>query len=113
MLVATVLSLPLAAAARFNSFALVMAELVLAMFCAAGFIILSIAYATDEFSSRYAGLISGISSGAWSAAVALLMPRFGWLFDHRLYGLAFLLAAAAPVVGYLLWRLSLLRTSQY
>ncbi len=104
LLIATLLGLPLAAVPGLASFPLAMAVFVLAMFCAAGFIILSIAYATDIYSSRYAGLISGLSSGAWSAAVAVIMPIFGHLFDGQAYGTAFLLAAACPVAALLVWR---------
>jgi ACS family hexuronate transporter-like MFS transporter len=105
-LLATVaaLSLPLAAIPHYPALWMVMAGFFLAMFCAAGFIIVSIAYATDVYSSRYAGLISGIGSAAWSGAVAVLMPVFGRLFDLERYGAAFALAAALPPAGYLLWR---------
>jgi MFS family permease len=98
-----VLGLPLAATPWLNSFALAMAIYFLSMFCAAGFIILSIAYATDVYSIRHSGLISGIGSGAWSATVAVLMPVFGRLFDQGAWPQAFGLAAALPVGGYLLW----------
>ncbi len=101
---AAVLSLPLAAIPRAPHLWMVMAGFFLAMFCAAGFIIVSIAYATDVYSSRYAGLISGIGSAAWSGAVAVLMPVFGRLFDLGRYGAAFSLAAALPPAGYLVWR---------
>jgi len=106
LLIVTLLSVPLAAVPSLNSFPLAVATFVLAMFCAAGFIILSIAYATDVYSSRYAGLISGLSSGAWSAAVAVFMPVFGRLFDQHAYSNAFLLAAACPVAAFLVWRLT-------
>lgn len=105
-LLATVaaLSLPLAAIPHYPALWMVMGGFFLAMFCAAGFIIVSIAYATDVYSSRYAGLISGIGSASWSGAVAVLMPVFGRLFDLERYGAAFALAAALPPAGYLLWR---------
>ncbi len=106
LLTATLLSLPLAGIPALGSLPLAMAGFVLAMFCAAGFIILSIAYATDVYSSRYAGLISGLSSGAWSAAVAVAMPIFGHLFDRQAYSPAFVLAAVCPVVAFLVWRLT-------
>jgi len=86
-----------------QSFVMAMALYFLAMFCASGFIILSIAYATDVYSSRYSGLISGVGSGAWSATVALIMPLFGRLFDQGRWETAFALAAAIPAVGYLVW----------
>jgi MFS transporter, ACS family, hexuronate transporter len=97
------LSLPLAAAPLAPSVPLVMLELFLAMFVAAGFVILSIAYATDVFSSDYSGLIAGAGAGSWSAIVALVMPVFGRLFDEHYFDVAFTLAAAFPVAGCAIW----------
>ncbi len=103
--------LSLAAPPWLDSFAGTMALYVLSMFCAAGFIILSIAYATDVYSSRHAGLISGIGSGAWSATVAVVMPVFGHLFDGEAWAAAFAVAAAIPLGGYLLWLAAVRRTA--
>jgi ACS family hexuronate transporter-like MFS transporter len=103
LLAAALLSLPLALTPYAGSLPLVMFELFFAMFVAAGFVILSIAYATDVFSSEDSGLIAGLGAGAWSAAVALIMPVFGRLFDQQRYELAFLIAALFPVAGYVLW----------
>lgn len=105
-----VLALPLAAVPWTASLPLAMAGFFLAMFSAAGFIILSIAHATDLYSSRYAGLISGIGSAAWSGAVAVMMPVFGRLFDLGRYATAFAIAAALPPAGYLVWRAANRRT---
>jgi hypothetical protein len=52
------------------------------------------------FSRAHAGLIGGIGSGAYGAALALLMPLFGKLFDAHNYLFAFALAACCPVLGY-------------
>ena len=101
--IVALLSLFLAVTPWLGSLMLVMAELLLAMFCAAGFIILSIAYATDVYSVRYAGLISGLGSGAWSATVAVVMPLFGRMFDLERYDAAFILAAVCPLIGYAIW----------
>jgi hypothetical protein len=38
--------------------------------------------------------------------MALVMPLFGRLFDRGAYGVAYAIAAAAPVVGWILWRLT-------
>ncbi len=107
---AALLALPLAAVPWTASLRLAMAGFFLAMFSAAGFIILSIAHATDLYSSRYAGLISGIGSAAWSGAVAVMMPVFGRLFDLGRYATAFGIAAALPPAGYLVWRAANRRT---
>jgi ACS family hexuronate transporter-like MFS transporter len=104
LMAAMLLSLPLAVTSWAPAVPLVMFQLFFAMFVAAGFVILAIAYATDVFSSRNAGLIAGIGAGSWSAVVALVMPLFGRLFDQHRYEAAFTLAAVFPVAGYALWR---------
>lgn len=103
MTAAVLLSLPLALAPRTPVFGLVLFELFFAMFVAGGFIILAMAYATQTYSAAHSGLIAGLGAGAWSAAVALVMPVFGRLFDLRRADLAFVLAAVSPLVGYSLW----------
>lgn len=103
-LVLTVLSLPLMAIPRIPSITLVMGGFFFAMFIAAGFIIVPIAYATEVFPPSQSGLIAGIGAGSWSAVVALAMPIFGRLFDMGRYDDAFLLAATSPIAGYVGWR---------
>jgi ACS family hexuronate transporter-like MFS transporter len=100
-----VLSIPLAFTARAGSVAVVMAMMFFAMFIAAGFVILSVAYGTNTYSTKDAGYLAGLSIGAWSATVALLMPSFGRMFDQQRYGEAFALAAACPILGWALWNL--------
>ena len=104
--VAMLLSLPLAATGRTRSFPLVMAHLFFAMFVAAAFQILPLIYGTELFSRSYAGYLGGVASGAYGAALALMMPLFGRLFDFNQYNLAFGLAALCPVAGYLCWRVN-------
>ena len=100
---AAVLTLPLALVPWMQSTPLVLFEMFFAMFVAAGFVILAVAHATEVYSSEHAGLIAGIGAGSWGAAVALVMPLFGRLFDQKRYEAAFLLAASIPIVGYLGW----------
>jgi ACS family hexuronate transporter-like MFS transporter len=97
------LNLPFALVPRLPGAGAVMAGLFLAMFVAAGFIILPVAYATYVYSADHAGLIAGVGAGSWSAAVAVFMPWFGRLFDQHNYTAAFAIAAAIPVLGYALW----------
>ena len=101
--VAALLSMPLGATPWFASLWSVMSMYFVSMFCAAGFIILSIAYATDVYSVKHSGFISGVGSGAWSATVAVVMPVFGHLFDLEQYGATFVLVAVCPMAGYLVW----------
>ena len=104
MLAATVCGTPLFFAHSLTSGAAVLGVMWLEMFSCAGLVVLSVSYVTDAFPSSQAGLLAGLGAGAWGAVVALMMPWFGRLFDHAEYALAFQLAAAFPVAGYLLWR---------
>jgi MFS transporter, ACS family, hexuronate transporter len=81
-----------------------------AMFVAAGFVVLSVSYASYIYSPDHAGLIAGVGAGSWSLVVAIAMPYFGRLFDLHRYAAAFLVAAAVPVLGYLGWALLSSRT---
>jgi len=102
---ACALSLPLILTPRLPSLALVLAELFLAMFAGAAFIMGALAYATFAFTTARAGLLAGVGAGSWSAVVAVVMPVFGRLLDQQRYGEAFALAAAFPVAGFLGWLL--------
>lgn len=97
------LSLPLMGVAYLPAIWMVMAGLFLATFAVSGFVIVSVAYATDVYSLAHSGFIAGVGAGSWGAAVALMMPIFGRLFDHHDYQSAFLIAALFPVAGYLGW----------
>jgi ACS family hexuronate transporter-like MFS transporter len=99
---AAVLSMPLAVAAHIGP-VLLMTQLFFAMFVAAGFVILSVAYATQVFSSEHSGVLAGAGAGSWSAVVAVVMPLFGRLFDQQAYAVAFALAAIFPLAGYGIW----------
>ena len=98
-----VLSLPMMAVPLLPAVWMVMTELFGAMFLIAGFIILAVAYATSVYSTAHAGYIAGIGAGSWGAAVALVMPWFGRMFDQQRYDLAFVAAALFPAAGYLGW----------
>lgn len=81
-----------------------LALMFLAMFVAAGFVVLAIAYATHVYSPDSAGLIAGTGAGSWSLLVAIAMPLFGRLFDLHLYQAAFWIATAVPLAGFAGWR---------
>ena len=90
----------LALAPHAGSLGATLAVLVFAMVLAAGFIIVSVAYASAVFSTDHAALLAGLGAGAWSACTAVAMPGFGRLMDQGRFVEAFTLAAAAPLVGY-------------
>ncbi|MGH9629431.1 MAG: MFS transporter [Bryobacteraceae bacterium] len=101
---AAIASLPLGIAPFLPSVGTVMFLLFFAMFVASGFVILSIAYATEVFSPDHSGLIAGVGAGSWSAAVALVMPVFGRALELERYDIAFPLACVFPPAGFFLWR---------
>jgi len=91
-----VLGLPLALAPGVGSAGMVVAALTLAAFLSGGFIVGTLAWATNAFPSANSGMVAGGASSSWSALVAVAMPFFGWAFDRHAYGAAFFAAAAAP-----------------
>ena len=103
LFVCLLLSLPLAWMHSLPTGELVLAEMFLAMFALAGFVVLSVAYVTRVFPADHAGLLSGIGAGSWSAVVALISPWLGHLFDLHNYELAFRVATLFPIAGYVLW----------
>lgn len=97
------LSLPFAAVPQVAGVPAAMAAMFFAMFVAGGFVIAAMSYATNAFPSSQAGLVAGLGAGSWSALVAVVMPMFGRLFDQHRYDLAFAIAAALPLIGFLAW----------
>jgi ACS family hexuronate transporter-like MFS transporter len=100
----TILSIPLAFAPYVKDITALMALLFFAMFIASGFIVGGVSFGTTAFGVRDSAYLAGISSGAWSALVAIVTPMTGRLFDHQLYAEAFLLAALLPAAGLLAHR---------
>jgi MFS transporter, ACS family, hexuronate transporter len=99
------LGLPLIFVGRIESFYAALALMFIAMFMAAGFIIGSVAYATNNYSMRHAGLIAGLGAGAWSAVIAVIMPIAGKLFDAHAFSAAFAIPTLFPVAGFFIWHL--------
>jgi ACS family hexuronate transporter-like MFS transporter len=94
---------PLAVVPLLPGLALPMVAFFLATLAAGSFIILAIAYGTRELGVESAGLLAGLGAGTWSLLVAVAMPVFGRLFDHRQFGKAFVLAGLAQSAGIVLW----------
>ena len=102
----TLLSLPLASVPHLPGLVAPLAVMFFSMFITAGFIIGGVAYGRTVLGAQHAGFVGGLSSGAWSALVALVMPLFGRLFDQQLYAASFLLAACFPLAGMAVWLLA-------
>ena len=104
MLISLILSLPLYFLHSLTAPVMVLSEMFLAMFALAGFVVLSIAWATRNFPPGHSGFLSGIGAGSWGAIVAITSPYLGHLFDRSDYTTAFRIATIFPIAGYLIWR---------
>jgi ACS family hexuronate transporter-like MFS transporter len=93
----------LALVPRTGSYPATVALMTFAMFIGAGFVIAAMSYVTRIYSTRDSGLIAGLGAGSWSAIVALSSPITGRLFDRHQYQAAFLLVAAIPFAGFVLF----------
>ena len=99
-----VFSLPLAVAAHTSSLVALLVLLFAAMFVAAGFVIGSLAEITRRQSVRHGAYLAGLGAGSWSGVMVVVMPIFGRLVHRGEYSTAYAMAASAPVLGWLLWR---------
>jgi MFS transporter, ACS family, hexuronate transporter len=100
---AFVLIVPLAAIPYARSYGVVLALLFWSMFVAGSNVVTAIGYATEVYTSRHAGFLAGLGAGSWSAVVAVLMPRFGAMFDAGAWPAAFLLATCVSMAGTGAW----------
>ena len=103
ILLMAVLVLPVMAVHFFNSVYLALPLLTFGLFASGGLIVVtlrtgSLAYAQDQRS-----MAAGIASSSFSAAVALVLPICGNLFDKQMYTAAFSLVALLPITGALIW----------
>ena len=104
MFASIVFILPLAAMHSLPTGALVLLDMFLAMFGAAGLVVLSLNWVTRAFPRGYSGFLAGAGAGSWGAVVALMTPWFGRLFDHGGYTESFRTATVISVLGYGIWR---------
>jgi len=102
--VLALLALPLALTPFSASLGLVLSLLFFGMFIAAGFVVAALTEATHRYSTAHGAYLAGLGAGSWSGVVALTMPIFGWLFDHRAYRTAYAIATACPLAGWWAWR---------
>lgn len=97
------LSLPPAAMAWLTWPAAVLALMFWAMFIAGGFVVVALRSGALSYPPEQSALVGGIGAGSWSAAVALILPVLGHLFDAGNYGQAFVLVSVFPLAGTLIW----------
>jgi len=75
-----------------------------AIFIGGGFQMFALKVGLHSFRQEPA-MMSGIASGSWALANAVITPVLGRLFDAGRYDIAFWLVATVPVVGVMAWLL--------
>ncbi|GAC1477068.1 MAG: MFS transporter [Steroidobacteraceae bacterium] len=73
------------------------------MFIAGGFVVVSLRTGAMLYRPEQSALVGGIGAGSWSAAVALILPVLGRLFDQAAYGRAFVTVSLFPLAGTIFW----------
>jgi ACS family hexuronate transporter-like MFS transporter len=98
-----IVALPGTVITLFHSAAAAIALLAVTMFAAAGFVVVALRTGALAYPLERRSMAAGIASGSFSAAVALVMPICGRLFDAHLYSRAFLIVSLMPLTGAILW----------
>jgi ACS family hexuronate transporter-like MFS transporter len=97
------LGLPLVGVPSFRNSTVVLGIMFWAMFVAAGFIVVSLRTSALAYHEEQVGVVASIGAGSWSAAVAMLLPTLGHMFDQKHYANAFLFVGIVPVLGAISW----------
>ncbi|HYR83813.1 MAG TPA: MFS transporter [Terriglobia bacterium] len=72
-------------------------------FIGGGFQMVALKVGSYAFPREQAAMMSGIASGSFALANALLSPRLGRLLDQQQYALMFWIIALCPLIGVLGW----------
>jgi ACS family hexuronate transporter-like MFS transporter len=97
------LGLPLVSLDRFHHSAFVLGLMFWAMFVAGGFVVVALRTGALAYPKEQTGIVAGAAGGAWSAAVSIVLPLLGGMFDTRHYADAFFLVGILPLLGAILW----------
>lgn len=98
-----VLCLPLAAITQFHSMPVAVALFASTLFASGGLVVVTLRTGALSYPPHQRSMAAGIASSSFSAAVAIVLPFCGKMFDLKLYDRAFLLVAVLPLIGTLLW----------
>jgi predicted MFS family arabinose efflux permease len=98
-----VLCLPLAAMTQFHSTAAAITLFASTLFASGGLVVVTLRTGALAYPPNQRSMAAGIASSSFSAAVAIVLPFCGKMFDQHLYDRAFTLVAVLPVIGMILW----------
>lgn len=97
------LGLPLLSLDAFHNSTFVLGLMFWAMLVAGGFVVVSLRAGALAYPKAQTGIVAGVAGGAWSAAVAIVLPLLGHMFDTKHYAHAFLLVGILPLLGTIIW----------
>ena len=97
------LGLPLGSLDGFHNSAFVLGLMFWAMFVAGGFVVVALRTGALAYPKEQTGIVAGTAGGAWSAAVAIVLPPLGRMFDTKHYGNGFLVVGILPLLGTIIW----------
>jgi ACS family hexuronate transporter-like MFS transporter len=95
--------LPVAATHWVGSPMLALGLMTLGMFASAGFIVVALRTGALAWPRDQQSMAAGVASSSFSLFVALVMPYFGGFFDAKAFSNVFIILAAAPMLGTILW----------
>ena len=98
-----ILCLPLAAITWFHSIPIAIALFASTLFASGGLVVVTLRTGALAYPPNQRSMAAGIASSSFSAAVAIVLPFCGKMFDQHLYDRAFTLVAVLPLIGTLLW----------
>jgi ACS family hexuronate transporter-like MFS transporter len=97
------LCLPLTLITWFPSAPAAIALLAWTLFASGGLVVVTLRTGALAYPANQKSMAAGIASSSFSAAVAIVLPFCGKLFDAREYATAFTLVGILPMVGTILW----------
>lgn len=97
------LCLPVCAITQFHSMTAAVALLASTLFASGGLVVVTLRTGGLAYPANQRSMAAGIASSSFSAAVAIVLPFCGKMFDLKLYDRAFYLVGVLPLIGVALW----------
>jgi len=96
-------STAVAASTLVHSLPLAIAGMAVTQFAAGGLVVVTLRTGAMNYSAAQRSMTAGITSSSYSAAVAILSPICGKMFDAHHYDRALLLVGLLPLAGTFVW----------
>lgn len=97
------LCLPLATITWYHSAPIAIVLLSSTLFASGGLVVVTLRTGALAYPANQKSMAAGVASSSFSAAVAVLLPMCGKMFDAHQYGQAFTMVGVLPLIGTLVW----------